>query len=155
MAVKLSSYYWFRNNYLVRSLEDKTCEREFFNGEISLKDKKTLNSIIEKLDELKDESYFQQGELLISDNIAILNVTELKDVTNDSKMAAEYLHDIHKIMEKYWVQVELYLQLGKCFDELGLKPNTDVAKAIKYANDKIRFDKYSSLNHMCWETIKG
>ena len=57
-------------------------------------------------------------------------------------------------MEKYWVRVELYRQLGRCFDELDLQPPKDVEEAIKYANDKIRFKRHGSLDHMCWSTIK-
>ena len=155
MAVKLSSYYWFRNNYLVRSLEDEHCERAFFNGRISPDDRKTLKFIIDELDELKEDSHFQQGKSVITEHVAIPNVVELTDVTSNPELAAAYLQGIHRIMEKYWVQIELYRQLSRCFDELDMQPPTDVAEAVKYVADKMRFKKHASLDHMCWSTIKN
>ena len=53
MTVKLSSYYWFRNNYLVKSLKDKHSERYFFNKELFSEDRKTLKFIIDELDKIK------------------------------------------------------------------------------------------------------
>ena len=154
MAVKLSSYYWFRNNYLVRSLEDKHCEREFFNGELSPADRKTLKFIVDELDKLKNGSHFQQDRPILAEYLAIPNLVELKDVTSNPELAAAYLQGIHKIMERYWVQAELYRQLGRCFDELDLQPPVDIADAVKYAVDKMRFNQHASLDHMCWSTIK-
>lgn len=154
MAVKLSSYYWFRNNYLVRSLEDKACEKAFFGSKgLSSQDRRILKFIVDELDELKEDSHFQQGRPLISKHAILQNVVELKDVTSDPELAAAYFQGIHKIMEKYWVDVELYRQLGSCFEELGLQPNSDVAEAVKYANNKIAFDRYRS-GSMCWQDIK-
>ena len=46
MAVKLSSYYWFRNNSLVRSLEDVHAARYLFGEDLSDGDKNTLQFII-------------------------------------------------------------------------------------------------------------
>jgi len=154
MAVKLSSYYWFRNNYLVRSLEDKHSERYFFNGELSPEDRKTLKFIIDELDELKEDSHFQQRRPILAEHVAISNVVELKDVTSNPELAAAYFKGIYRIMEKYWVQVELYRQLGRCYDELGMQPPTDVAEAVEYVADKMRFNQHASLEHMCWQTIK-
>jgi len=154
MAVQLSSYCWLRNNYLAGSLEDKTKERYCFNEELSQKDRRTLKFLIDELDKLKEDSHFQQGRPMIAEHILLQNIVELKDVTSNPELAAAYLQGIHKIMEKYWVKIELYRQLGNCFDELGIEPPTDVAEAIKYATDKIQFNRDASLNRMSWLTIK-
>lgn len=154
MAVKLSSYYWFRNNYLVRSLEDEHTEMNFFNGRLSPDDRKTLKFILEELDELKKDSDFQQGEPLMDKNVVIPNVVELKDVTSKPQLAAEYFRGIYGIMEKYCVQLELYNQLSNCFKELDIAPNPDVAEAINYAFGKIHEKKFGCLERMCWQSIK-
>lgn len=153
MAIKLSSYYWFRNNYLVGSLEDKSRERYFFGKELSLEDRKTLRFIIDELDELKENSHFRQGKSVRAEHVAILNVVELKDVTSNPELAAAYLQGIHKIMEKYWVDAELYRQLGNCFDELGIQPSKDIAEAVKYAADKRERERFGQVN-VCWQDIK-
>ncbi len=138
----------------MRSLEDKYCEREFFDGEISPRDRKTLKFIVDELDELKEDSHFQEGKPVIAEHVAISNVVELRDVTSNPELAAAYLQGIHRIMEKYRVQVELYRQLGSCFDELNIQPPADVADAVKYAADKMRSSEYAYRDHMCWSTIK-
>ena len=154
MAVKLSSYYWFRNNYLMLSLEDKYRERAFFNKELSSEDRKTLKFIIEELDKLKEGSNFQQGNPLISEHLIIPNVVELKDATIKPELAALYLQGIHKIMEKYWVQMEMYRQLSNCFDELNIKPPKDIADAIEHAMYEMSLKRFASLDHMCWSKEK-
>ena len=106
------------------------------------------------LTKLKDNSYFQQGKPILNEHVVILNVVELKDVTDNPKLVKKYLYKIHKIMEKYWVKTELYRQLGNCFNEINMKPDNDILSAIEYANNKIRFNEYESLESMCWQTIK-
>ncbi|MBI3190365.1 hypothetical protein HYZ41_01530 [archaeon] len=154
MAVKLSSYYCFRNNYLVRSLEDKHCEREFFGEAMSHYDRTTLMLIVKELDELKDESYFQDGTPVKTRSINLQNITELKDVTSDVELAAAYLKNVYEMMRRYWVQCEMYRHLGRCFNEMNAEPDPDVAEAIEYANEKIRSKESGSLDKMCWKTIK-
>ena len=156
MAVKLSSYYWFRNNSLVRSLEDRHSARYYFGGDLSSEDKKVLQFIVEELDKLKEDSHFMKGSPVInpSAHVLIPNVVELEDVTSNPELAAAYLLGIHRIMERYWVKTEMYRELGRCFDELELQPDPDLAEAVKYANDKIRFNRYGSLESMCWKNIR-
>ncbi len=156
MAVKLSSYYCFRNNYLMRSIEDKYSAAHWFGKELLPKDKKTLEGIIKELDALKDGSHFKEGKPEINSKVVVLNVVELKDITEDPAQAAKYLKGIFDILKRYWVKVEMYRRLGQCFDEMGimLKHNADIAKAIKYANNKINSERYSCNSGMCWKNIK-
>ena len=154
MAVKLSSYYWFRNNYLASSLEDPHRARHWFGEELCAEDKKTLKFIIEELDDLKNDSYFQQGSSVRNINVVIPSVVELKDVTSNSEVAAALFQGIHGIMEKYLVNVELYQQLGNCFDEIGIPPSSDIEGAVKHAATILRTEKYPAYKAMCWKTIK-
>lgn len=157
MAVKLSSYYWFRNNCLVQSLENRHTAYHYFRRELAPEDRKTLQHIVEELDKLKEGSYFQQREPVLTERVAIANVAELKDVTRDSQLAATYLEGIHAIMEKYAVEVDMYRQLGQCFEEIGIEPNPDIAEAVKYANNIISHPPphcTGSLEHMWWQFTK-
>lgn len=154
MAVKLSKYYWFRNNYLLRSLNDEDCENFFFNGRISPDDRRTLQFIIDELDELKENSHFQPIKPVISKKVFISEILELRDKTSNPESAAAYLGGIHKIMEKYWVLGELYNDLGKCYEEIKVQPPTDVAEAINFAMDQKKALYSSPYDRMCWSTIK-
>ena len=73
-----------------------------------------------------------------------------------SELAGAYLQGIHRIMEKYSVDTEMYRELKDCFDELGIQPSTDVEDAIKYAAYTIRKEKLTSRNsaRMCWSFHK-
>lgn len=156
MAVKLSSYYWFRNNSLVRSLEDEHSARYFFGKEIAPEDKKNLRLIVDALDDLKSGSHFGQGKPVVSPNVALFNVVELKDVTSDPELAAEYLTGVHKIMQKYRVKADMYRELGRCFEEIGIQPPADPAEAIEWALMEMSKHRHScdSDISMCWSNIK-
>lgn len=159
MAIKLSSYYWFRNNYLVRSLEDESSEKYWFGGKLSEKDKKNLKFIVGELDNLKEKSNFQKGKPVFSEHVAILNVVELKDVTSDFELATAYLEGIHNIMKNYWVKSEMYLKLNDCFNEMNILPSGDVKEVIDYIKEKTKWDclsstHRSSLEHICWKDTK-
>ena len=154
MAFKLSSYYWFRNNFLLRSLEDVHIERAYFNKELSKEDRKTLKFILDELDILKEDSNSEQGKSMIAVHALVPNVMEFKHQTRKPELATNYLQGIHGIMEKYNVQIEMYKQLGDCYNEIGAQPTIDVAEAIRYANDKISFKQRNSRDHMWWSKIK-
>ncbi len=161
MAVKLSRWYWFRNNYLVTSLEEGVhTQTHWFGKELSEQDRRALESLVKNLDRLKEDSHFTSGKPVIAPehHVIIGNVTELKDVTSDRQTAAHYLEGIHGIMEKYWVNADLYEQLGHCFEELGITPSKDIAEAIKYVKencmDRVNpryVDCYASFS---WKNIK-
>ncbi len=154
MAIKLSAYYWLRNNYLVSSLKEKLQAEYWFNRELESEDKKKLKDIVEKLDELKDGSHFRDGKPIINDKVMLLNVTELEDVTSNPNLAAKYLEEIHQIFEKYSVQVELYTNLSCCFQDIGMQPDEDISDAIQYAKSLSRRGDGYSNRRMCWQSIK-
>ncbi len=154
MAVKLSSYYWFRNNFLVRALEDKWSMKTFFGCELSFTDRRTLAFLVEVLDGLKEDSYSQTGSPVLGTNVMVANVVEVKDVTSDVAAAINCFYGIFKIMEQYWVWAEMYRQLGRNYDELGVSPPSDVAEAVRYVGGKMRCDKYFSIRPVCWRIIK-
>ena len=103
MAVKLSSYYWFRNNYLVRALEDKWCMRSFFGKDLLPEDREALIFAVAVLDGLKGDSSWHEGEAVLGPNVVVFNVVVLKDATDDIVKATELLHGIFEIMKRYWV----------------------------------------------------
>jgi len=139
---------------LVSSLQDVHTARYWFGEELSDDDKKSLQFIVEELDKLKEGSKFQQGEQVISEHAVIPHVVELRDITNDVELAAAYLIGVHGIMEKYWVKTEMYRQIGRCFDEMEVQSDSDVAEAVNYANHIISSKRYGSLESMCWQSIK-
>ena len=159
MAVKLSSYYWFRNNSLIRSLEDVHSARYWFGKELSEKDTKRLKFIVEELDTLKEDSHFQNGGSLINHaaHVLIPHIVELKDVTSKPDIAAAYLEGIHGIMRPLHVKTEMYKQLGRCFDEIEVPAKTDTKAAIDFANRVIRGlgMPRGSLENMCWESVSS
>lgn len=129
--------------------------RSFFGEELTAADRRTLAFLIETLDSLKDGSYWSSGKPVLTDNILLLNVAELKDVTQDIAVAANCLCGVFQIMVRYWVCAELYRQLGRCFDEMEVPLPKDVTDAVRYVKDKMVFDKSFSVQHMCWQTIQS
>ena len=100
MAVKLSSYYWFRNNSLVTSLEDVHSARFHFGRELSDEDKKVLQFIVDELDKLKDGSHFtKRGSVIdLPHHVLVPHVVELRDVTSNTELAAAYFEGVHGVM---------------------------------------------------------
>lgn len=136
MAVQLSHYQWFRNNYLddIVNPRDKFVEQHHFRGKkLSPEDKRILCSLVEELDELKSESHFKQGTPRLNERVALANVVELKDVTSDKELAAKCFEGIYKVMERNNVNCEWYRQLGRCFEEIRIKPPVEIAEAIQCA----------------------
>lgn len=136
------------------SLEDKYKARAFFSKEISSTDRKTLEFIIKNLDELKKDSRFQRGEQVLSEHVIMHDVIELKDITENPELAATYLRGIHEVIENYYVNINLYIRLGKCFEEINMEPNDDIKEAIGYVIQKRRSTRYSTDISMCWQSIK-
>ncbi|MBW2995343.1 hypothetical protein KY312_03245 [Candidatus Woesearchaeota archaeon] len=151
MAVKLSSYYSFRNNDLMRLIEDEWVTGTFAE-KVSAEDKKNLQFLVDELDHRKEDSHFQQGAPIFERAI-IPDIVELKDVTSNSEYAAVCLQAVFRIMAKYSVRMGMYDKLGKCFEELNIKPPADVAEALDYFSLKFR-RRFASLDHVCWSSIK-
>lgn len=150
MAVKLSSYYSFRNNYLVRSLEDRFSAQHYFGKALDPEDSENLKFIVEELDRLKEDSGFQDGAPVLTEHVAISNVVELKDATSDVEVAASCLMGIHGIMEKYLVDIEMYDWLNRCFEEMGVEPPEDVCNAVKHAAMKRKHRRDYVQRSICW-----
>ena len=154
MAIKLSSYYSLRNNCIVRSLEDPFSARYWFGNEFTSRDKKSLRMLVDSLDKLKEGSSFQKGKPFVGEHVAITNVTELRDVTSDPKLAAEYLDGVLKIFKKYRVIMHMYEQLKDCFNEMGLNPNPELTEIIKHMGTEFISNERRCLNGICWNDIK-
>ena len=117
---------------------DEFVEQHHFRGKkLSPEDRKTLQFLVEELDELKSESEFEQGPPRLNERVALANIVELKDVTSDTELAAKCFEGIYKIMEHNNVNCEWYRQLGLCFEEIGVQPPLEIAEAIQYAHMRV------------------
>jgi len=152
MAVKLSSYLWFRME--INGLLDNP--RHMNYPGFSADDVKVLRFIIDEVDNLNgiNRKVSENSQPIIGPNVVLSGYIEFKEGTTMPERTASLYEGFHVVLQKYSIKAGLYGRLERCFDELNLPIKEDTMEAIAYAKKKCDRTTYGSLETMCWQTIR-
>ena len=152
MAVQLSAYLWLRNNELSILLDP-------YNGShVSEQHKKRLTEITDELDKLHLERQSERVlKPIVGPNVLISGYDRILEVSSNPQRSAELYEEMHIMFQNYLVQPRIYRELGKAFEEIGMTPKDDTAKAIEHGT--VMFERIARLHRgssdrMCWKYLR-
>lgn len=117
-------------------------------------DVRTLRFIFDEIDSFHIPKKSTKPKIVIGDNVIVPVTAEFIEHSPDPEKTRTFYERIFKILKKYWIESDMYRQLGGCYEELELIPGKDAAEAIEYANDIIKKKKFGCLETICWESVK-
>ncbi len=140
MPVKLSSYLWLRNNYLVPFTRGERDTGRYMKPE----ERAELKKIIDGIDELHGISYSEQrNQPLVGPNVVLSGYTEIIERSSDPKRSGELFQRVHEILKDHLVDINVYRNLGGAFRELGIEPPEEIKIAIDYATRQFDMPRWS------------
>ncbi len=113
MAIKFSS-----SMCLVRDLQEIAKNSVRY----SLKPEETdrLSTILKEFDELHITEGYNTNEALIEPHIQLNITREFVQTSRDPNRSAELFHQIHGLLGGHFVDTQIYIWLGRAFEELGI-----------------------------------
>lgn len=152
MAVKLSSYLWLRNDYLV-----PYSKGEYETGRyLSDEQKQTLREIVDEIDELHSGRESVRGGVFEGPNVFVHLDRVAIEKSSDPRRSGELFTKVHEVLKDRFVDVGVYRQLGRAFGELGLEVHDEALKSvIEYATgefDRQPYD-FKAARTVCAEVI--
>ncbi|UCD03888.1 MAG: hypothetical protein JSW73_05100 [Candidatus Woesearchaeota archaeon] len=155
MAIKTTAYLSLREG-LLYNLENPDDE---YSTPFSDNDAKDLRSIINSIDDLQGGSrkVSDIDRIALGPNCIVPKDIKITENTPAPEITKHLYEGISSILQKYWVNASFYIDLGKSFEELNLKPSNDTKEIIEWANESFHaYKQLTGSDHlkMCWQRIK-